>query len=171
MSCRIADRARLRFARGTNGKIDEASPRSGALPPHAVWPRPQGAMHGFGGNRHSPFGIPVEWTWMVGDKRSRLRHAPKRFSLGCHSRFFWRSQKKWGDKRIAGAFAPAIVILRACALILSARRAPRGAMPPAAWPASTRSVVVRRGRPPRRSRRTAPNRSLPRPRPSRSQGR
>ena len=92
MSCRIADRA---FASLTLAALTGRS-----LGP--LVPRPQGAMHGFGGNRHSPFGIPVEWTWMVGDKRSRLRHAPKRFSLGCHSRFFWRSQKKWGDKGLQG---------------------------------------------------------------------
>ena len=65
-------------------------------------PRPKGAMHGFGGLRHSPLGMTTLQLLRALKKRATPPHAVWRFSLGCHSRFFWRSQKKWGDKGLQG---------------------------------------------------------------------
>ena len=136
------NRALLPLVAALTGKLMRPSPRSGALPPHAVWPRPQGAMHGFGGICHSPFGMTtLQRCFRAALRRAMPPGAAWRFSLGRHTRFFGQDQRNGVAKGSA----------RACPCSAPRRFAPRYATGRMAGPrreapryASRRSLVSRR---------------------------
>ena len=61
-------------------------------------PRPQGAMHGFGGIRHSPLGMT---TLHIFGALEKARYASSRrlaLFFGAPHPFLWARPKKWGGK-------------------------------------------------------------------------
>ena len=89
----------------------EPQPRSGAMPPHAVWPRPQGAMHGFGGIRHSLLGMTKLQSCFCAAKRRAMR--PGAAWLGRYTRFFGQDQRNG----VAKGFYKGLPLFRPAALL------------------------------------------------------
>ena len=72
--------------------------RRGRPDNYPLVPRPKGAMHGFGGNRHSPIGMTTLQTL---PRFEKARYASRRslaFFLGAPLPFLWARPKKWGGK-------------------------------------------------------------------------
>ena len=103
------NRALLPLVAALTGKLMRPSPRSGALPPHAVWPRAKRSKRTVGDAVNS-FTI-RDWNFSTTKSLVkvgfRLRHAPKRFSLWSLRGFFLTRQKEISQKGFAGAKAPA----------------------------------------------------------------